>query len=99
VRDVTIFVNSDLYHLGCTVSLDGDKLTCTQRGDFSEFARKPGVIFINGQIFYVTIPSRSLPEEPVVVEEPEAPKEPESPCGPFFLPGSIILNLFFAVEC
>lgn len=70
VKDVTVFVNSTLYHLGCTIN--EDKMTCMPQGDLTEFHPQTGSIFfpVTGQIIYVTIPGKSAPQQKVVEADP-----------------------------
>ena len=63
VRDATIFVHSNFHDLGCTVNKEEAKIVCVLRGGLTEHAGETGVIYLAGQVFYVTIPGMTLLEE------------------------------------
>lgn len=63
VRDATIFVHSNFHDLGCTVNKEEAKIVCVLRGGLTEHAGETGVIYLAGQVFYVTIPGMNLLEE------------------------------------
>lgn len=62
VRGATIFAGSNFHDLGCTVNGEADRIVCVLRGGLTEFAGETGVIHLGGQVFYVTIPDRVLPQ-------------------------------------
>jgi|SRR5687768_12373757 len=68
VKDASIFVGSNFHDLGCTVNKEEAKIVCTLRGGLTEHAGETGVIYLGGQVFYVLIPDRTLPEE-ISIEE------------------------------
>lgn len=69
VRNASIFVGSNFHDLGCTVNRDDSRVICVLRGGLTQHAGEIGVIYLGGQIFYVTIPDRTLPDE-IAGEEP-----------------------------
>ena len=68
VKDANIFVGSNFHDLGCTVNQEEAKIVCTLGSGLTQYAGQTGVIYLAGQVFYVTIPDRTLPEE-IVAEE------------------------------
>ena len=60
VRHSRILVSSDLYDLYCSVDKSAGKIVCVASGGLTRFARQTGIIYLAGQIFYVTIPDRIL---------------------------------------
>lgn len=62
VRGATIFAGSNFHDLGCTVNKEADLIVCVLRGGLTEYAGETGIIYLGGQIFYVTIPDRILPQ-------------------------------------
>ena len=76
VRDASIFAGSNFHDLYCTVDKEKENIVCVVGGSLTEYAGQTGVIYLAGQIFYVTIPDRTLPqvtpvEGPLVCTEPE----------------------------
>ena len=76
VRDASIFAGSNFHDLYCTVDKEKEHIVCVARGSLTEYAGQTGIIHLAGQIFYVTIPDRTLPqvtpvEGPLVCTEPE----------------------------
>ena len=76
MKNTGIFAGSNFHDLYCTVNKIEEKIVCVARGSLTEFAGQTGVIYLAGQIFYVTIPDRIFPEEttvepPLICEEPE----------------------------
>lgn len=69
VKDASIFVASNFHDLGCTVNREDGKIVCVLGGGLTKHAGETGVIYLGGQVFYVIIPDRTLPEE-IVAEEP-----------------------------
>ena len=66
VKGANILVHSSFYDLGCTVNREEDKIVCVLRGGLTEYAGETGIIYLAGQVFFVTIPGR------IVLEEEEA---------------------------
>lgn len=58
VRDASILVGSDPYDLHCTVNKQDGKIVCVAGGKLTRFAGQTGVIYLAGQMFYVTIPAK-----------------------------------------
>ena len=77
VKDASIFVGSNFHDLYCTVNKEEAKIVCVARGGLTQYAGETGVIYLGRQIFYITIPDRSLPEE-IPAEEPLTCSETES---------------------
>lgn len=77
VKDANIFIGSSFYDLGCTVNREEGKIVCVLGGGLTQYAGEIGVIYLGGQVFYVTIPDRSLPEE-ILAEELLTCSETES---------------------
>jgi hypothetical protein len=77
VKDANIFVGSNFHHLGCTVNQEEDKIVCVLRGGLTQYAGETGVIYLGGQVFYVIIPDRTIPEE-IAAEETLVCSETES---------------------
>jgi hypothetical protein len=69
VRGADIFVHSSVYDLGCTVNREEEKIVCVLRGGLTEYAGETGIIYLAGQVFYVTIPDRNVVEEEEYAEE------------------------------
>ena len=77
VRNATIFVGSNFHKLGCTVDKEKEHIVCVLSGGLTQYAGQTGVIYMGGQIFYVTIPDRTIPEQTIVDEPPLVCEEPE----------------------
>jgi len=61
LRQATIFVGSNYHKLSCSVNRGDAKIVCVIRGGISdEYAGETGIIYLAGQVFYVTIPGRPL---------------------------------------
>jgi hypothetical protein len=76
VRDASIFAGSNFHDLYCTVDKEKQNIICVARGSLTEYAGQTGIIHLAGQIFYVTIPGRTLPQE-TTVEQPLVCEAPE----------------------
>lgn len=63
VRGTTIFAGSNFHDLGCTVNQERTRIVCVGGGNLTEYAGQIGIIHLAGQLFYVTIPDRTLPKE------------------------------------
>jgi hypothetical protein len=77
VRGANIFVGSNFHKLGCTVDKEKENIVCVLGGGFTQYAGQTGIIYLGGQVFYVTIPDRTIAEPTVVVEPPLVCEEPE----------------------
>jgi hypothetical protein len=77
VRDASIFVGSNFHDLYCTVDKDKENIVCVAGGRLTQYAGQIGIIYLAGQIFYVTIPDKILPEVVIPAEEPLVCEEPE----------------------
>lgn len=74
VRNASILVGSNFHDLYCTVDKEKQNIVCVAGGNLTDYAGQTGVIYLAGQIFYVTIPDRNLPEQtqqPLVCGEME----------------------------
>src|SRR5262245_56224273 len=74
VKNASIFAGSNFHDLYCTVNKIAEKIVCVARGSLTDYAGQTGIIYLAGQIFYVTIPDRVLPAEitlPLTCNEPE----------------------------
>lgn len=56
VRNASILVGSDYFDLFGWVTKEKDKIVCNAQGGLTRFAGQTAIIFLAGQIFYVTIP-------------------------------------------
>ncbi|WKZ37061.1 MAG: hypothetical protein QY332_03870 [Anaerolineales bacterium] len=98
VRPATLYIGSDAYPLSCIFKADEGKIRCDVRGGLTQFAGQTGIIYLNGQIFYVIIPGRGGPSEqagPLVCPDGEVPgADVEVDFGEFtdivFVPGSTL---------
>lgn len=77
VKDANIFVGSNFHKLGCTVDKEKENIVCVLGGGFTQYAGQIGVLYLAGQVFYVTIPDRTVPQETVTEEPPLVCEEPE----------------------
>jgi hypothetical protein len=77
VRDARIFVGSNFHDLYCTVDKEKENIVCVAGGGLTQYAGQTGIIYLAGQIFYVTVPDRVMPEPVIMVEEPLVCEEPE----------------------
>jgi len=71
----------------CSYNEDEGRIVCVVSSGLTEYAGQTGVIYLAGQIFYVTIPDRALhsgtdPEDETCSEEDEECEEPEDPGDP-----------------
>jgi hypothetical protein len=93
LKGANIFAGSDYHKLYCSFNKEEGRIVCVVSGGLTEFAGQTGVIYLAGQIFYVTIPDRALhsgtdsedetcSEEDEECEEPENPGEPGGPGDP-----------------
>lgn len=62
VRGADIFVGSNFHDFGCTVNAERTQIVCVANGNLTRYAGQTGVIYLAGQIFYVIIPARTLPD-------------------------------------
>ena len=77
VRGANIFVGSNYHKLGCTVDKEKENIVCVLGGGLTQFAGETSILYLAGQVFYVTIPDRTIPEQTIVVEPPLVCEEPE----------------------
>ena len=77
VRDASLFVGSNFHDLHCTVDQEQEQIICVAGGRLTQFVRQTGIVHLGGQIFYVEIPGKPTPPEPVFVEPPLVCEEPE----------------------
>ena len=77
VKDANIFLGSNFHDLGCTVDKEKENIVCVLGGGFTQYAGQTGILYLAGQVFYVTIPDRTLPEQTAVEEPPLVCEEPE----------------------
>src|SRR5919108_961301 len=75
LKGASIFAGSNDHNLSCSFNEeDGEKtVVCVVGGGITRYAGQTGVIYLAGQIFYVTIPERKL----VATKSNEACEEPE----------------------
>src|ERR1044072_7940951 len=65
-KNATIFAGSNFYNLFCTVKKEDGLITCTARGEITQFGGETGIIHLAGQVFYVMVPYLAeAPEEEV----------------------------------
>jgi type 1 fimbria pilin len=60
VKDASITIGSKSFDVHCTVNKKEEKIVCVAGGGLTWYAGQTGVVYLAGQGFYVTIPSRSL---------------------------------------
>lgn len=63
LKNASIYVGSDLYDLFCWVTEDKEHIVCNAQGGLTQFAGQTAIIYLAGQIFYVTIPGAGSPTE------------------------------------
>lgn len=63
VKGASIYVGSDLYDLFCWVTTDKQHIVCNAQGGLTQFAGQTAIIYLAGQMFYVTIPHKGAPPE------------------------------------
>lgn len=71
LRGASIYAGSNSYDLFCTVKAREEKIVCTARGGLTEFAGETAIIHLAGQVFYITMPSRAIPDGSEEEEEDE----------------------------
>jgi|CXWJ01.1.fsa_nt_gi hypothetical protein len=69
VKGASIYVGSDLYNLFCWVTTDKQHIVCNAQGGLTQFAGQTAIIYLAGQMFYVTIPHRGSPPEATPTQE------------------------------
>jgi len=74
VKHASIFVASNFYDLHCTV--EKENIVCVLGGSLTAYAGLTGIIYLAGQVFYVTIPDKPQPPE-TPVDTPPTCEEPE----------------------
>lgn len=60
LKNANIFAGSDYHKLHCSISQEEAKIVCVASGGLTEFADQVGVIYLAGQIFYITIPDMGV---------------------------------------
>ena len=60
LKGANIFAGSDYHKMYCSFNEDIEQIVCVVSSGLTEFAGQTGVIYLAGQIFYVTIPDRAL---------------------------------------
>jgi hypothetical protein len=99
-KGANIFVGSDFYDLYCWVRKGETRIVCVASGGLTEFAGQTGVIYLAGQIFYVTIPfkhgSAESGGQSLTCEDGEVLGAEymvdfgSGPDGPYFVPGDTL---------
>jgi len=95
LKGANIFAGSDYHKMYCSYNDDTEKIVCVLSGGLTEFAGQTGVIYLSGQIFYVTMPAMGLPpgdsgtvsEDETCPEYDEECEEEEEPGDPGGDPG------------
>ena len=99
LKGANIFAGSDYHKMYCSYNDDTEKIVCVLSGGLTEFAGQTGIIYLAGQVFYVTIPDKGLPpghsgtgsddetcpEDDEECEEEEGPRDPGDPGTPVIL--------------
>ena len=96
LKDASIYVGSDFYDLFCWVLKEEGKIVCNAQGGLTQFAGQTAIIYLAGQIFYVTIPSPGGPhdETPLTCPQGQVPGANYDVDfgfgldGPYFVPGA-----------
>ncbi len=60
LKGASIFAGSNDHKLSCSFNDDEETVVCVVNGGITKYAGQTGVIYLAGQIFYVTIPDRVL---------------------------------------
>lgn len=60
LKNASILVGSNLHDLHCRLNKEKTKINCVAAGGLTQYAGEAGVIYLAGQVFYVTIPDRIL---------------------------------------
>lgn len=58
VKGASIFAGSNMHGLACSVNKDDGRIVCVARGGLTEFAGQTAIIYLGGQVFYVTMPGK-----------------------------------------
>jgi len=96
LKGANIFAGSVHHKLHCSFNKEEGRIVCVATGALTEFAGETGVVYLAGQIFYVTMPTMGLQpgasgtesedeacsEEDEECEESEDPGEPGDPGNP-----------------
>jgi hypothetical protein len=101
VKGASIYVGSDFYDLFCWLTEDKEHIVCNAQGGLTQFAGQTAIIYLAGQIFYVTIPGAGGPSSsgPLVCPDGLVPGADvmvdfgNGPLGPFFVPGSTLAEV------
>ena len=106
VKGASIYVGSDLYDLFCWVTTDKQYIVCNAQGGLTQFAGQAAIIYLAGQMFYVTIPHRGAPQEAASPEPLVCPEGQISGADvlfdgdgfPTFIPGNTLDEVASAAE-
>ena len=60
LKNANIFAGSDYHKLHCSINKEMGRIVCVASGGLTEFADQAGVIYLAGQVFYVTIPDKGI---------------------------------------
>jgi len=101
VKGASIYVGSDFYDLFCWLTSDKEHIVCNAQGGLTQFAGQTAIIYLAGQIFYVTVPGRGGPKDDtsLVCSDGLVPGADVmvdfggGPIGPFFVPGSTLVEV------
>lgn len=58
LKEASIYVGSDFYDLFCWVADDKEHIVCNAQGGLTQFAGQTAIIYLGGQMFYVTVPAK-----------------------------------------
>jgi hypothetical protein len=81
LKGANIFAGSDYHKLHCSFNKEEGRIVCVASGALTEFAGETGVVYLAGQIFYVTMPTMGLqPGDSGTESEDEACSEEDEEC-------------------
>lgn len=60
VKGASVFAGSNMHGLSCSVNKENGRIVCVARGGLTEFVGETAVIYLGGQVFYVTMPGKSF---------------------------------------
>src|SRR5688572_12663724 len=61
LKGANIFAGSDYYKMYCSYNDETEKIVCVVGGGLTQYEGETGIIYLAGQMFYVTIPGISVP--------------------------------------
>ncbi|GEM_PF-2063374 len=101
LKNATIYVGSDFYDLNCWVRKEDGEILCSVRGGLTQFAGQTAIIYLAGQIFYVTIPRPGGPNDDsslsctdgLVSGADVMVDFGSGPDGPYFVPGNTLAEV------